>query len=125
MKGTTMKKFALLGSLGLISCGSIEGNWDGSCENQATGEGREFSLDIDVDSRSGIEGTAFMTSLGMDGTEEIVDCVVLGEKSAGVYDLDFSCDNGEEFSIDFEKDGGDLVGYCDSADTYELRLVLD
>lgn len=122
-----MKKMSLLVVLSLVGCGSIEGNWTGECENPATGELRSFDLDIDVDKRSGIEGSAFMTIYASSGDIIIQNCIVTGDTSGGEADLDFTCGEDEEsgFSIDFVKDGDELVGYCDSAEEVELRLIQD
>lgn len=124
-----MKKLSLLIVLPLVGCGSVEGNWNGSCENPSTGEARTFDLDIDTDDSEGITGSAFMTINESSGDTVIMECAVTGAEGGGEIDLDFVCteqDSGtQEFSIDFTKDGGELVGYCDSAETVELRLVQD
>ena len=119
-----MKKMSLLVVLSLVGCGSIEGNWTGDCEDPETGEFRSFDLDIDVDKRSGIEGSAFMTIYDASGDTSILNCTVTGKTAGGEADLDFSCDE-ETFSIDFTKDGSELVGYCDDIEEVELRLVQD
>lgn len=119
-----MKKISILAVLSLVGCGSIEGNWTGECENPATGELRSFDLDIDIDKRSGIEGSAFMTIYASSGDEDIKNCIVTGDSSGGEADLDFTCGE-EEFSIDLVKDGDELVGYCDPAQEVELRLIQD
>ena len=120
-----MRKLSLLIMLTLVGCGSIEGNWTGSCENPATSEVRTFNLDIDTDDRSGVTGSAFMTIDYPAGDSDILECTVTGDSES----LDFSCEEqGAEartFTIDFTKDGGDLVGYCDADKKVELRLVQD
>lgn len=120
-----MKRLSLLAMMISVGCGSTEGNWNGTCENPATGEARTFDLDIDTDDRDGIAGSAFMTINTSSGDKLTIACTVTGEMIGGEADLDFVCDDDSEFSIDFTKDGGDLVGYCDSAEEVELRLVQD
>ena len=109
----------------LVGCGRWVGNWDGSCEDPATGETREFAIDIDEDRGGEVAGTAFMTIIDDGGDSTIVNCEVSGSSNKSGVDFDFDCENGESFVVLTEAQGADLLGYCDNAQEIELLLVLD
>lgn len=109
----------------MTACGSWTGNWEGACENAATGEAREFVIDVDSSKGGQIEGTAFMTIKNGSGQDEIVNCEVTGPANRSGVDFEFACDNGESFVISTEKEGSKLLGYCDNAQESELLLTLD
>ena len=109
----------------LMACGSWVGNWEGACENPATGETREFVIDVDADKRGEVEGSAFMTINDKNGNTTIINCAVTGPSNRSGVDFEFNCDNGEAFTIVTERQGADLLGYCDNAKSIELRLQQD
>ena len=109
----------------LVGCGRWEGNWDGSCMNPATGETREFAIDIDDDRGGEVTGSAFMSIIDDGGDTTIVNCAVSGDSSSSGVDFNFDCDNDELFSIITETKGADLLGHCDNAGEIELLLTLD
>lgn len=107
------------------ACGSWKGNWEGACENPATGETREFVIDVDSTKGGEVSGTAFMTIKDDGGNSEIVNCEVSGPANRSGVDFEFDCDNGESFVIPTDKEGSRLLGYCDNAQEIELWLSLD
>ena len=42
-----------------VACGSWKGNWEGACENPATGETREFVIDVDSTKGGEVEWNGF------------------------------------------------------------------
>ena len=109
----------------LVACGNRNGNWEGACENPATGETREFVIDVDSTKGGEVSGTAFMTIKDDSGAATIINCEVSGPANRSGVDFEFDCDNGESFMIPTEKEGARLLGYCDNAEEIELWLDLD
>ena len=109
----------------LVACGGYEGDWEGECENPATGETRSFDIDIDEDKGDELEGFAYMDIQSPTGELSRVGCDVVGTVDGSDVDLDFSCENGDQFTIKAVKTGGNLVGYCDSNNEVELVLEPD
>jgi len=107
------------------ACGSWNGNWEGACENPATGETREFVIDVDSTKGGEVSGTAFMTIKDDSGEATIINCEVSGPANRSGVDFEFACDNDESFVISTEKEGARLLGYCDNAEEIELWLSLD
>ena len=121
-----MRKLSVLVMVALVGCGSVEGNWNGTCENPENGDAHTFNLDIDTDNRDGITGSAFLTISESSGDTSIVECTVSGEDSGGEVSLEFVCTGEEPFWVDLTKEGGNLVGYCDPArEIGPLTLVQD
>lgn len=109
----------------MVGCGRWEGNWEGSCDNPATGETREFNIDVDEDKGGEVTGSAFMTIKDNRGDTTIVNCEVNGDSNRSGVDFSFVCDNGESFTIVTDSADGGLLGYCDNAKEIELLLLLD
>ena len=120
IKGDTMIAMLLF-----TACGSWNGNWEGSCENPATGETREFVIDVDSTKGGEVSGTAFMTIKDDSGEATIINCEVSGPANGSGVDFEFACDNDESFVISTNKEGTRLLGYCDNAEEIELWLSLD
>ena len=68
----------------MVGCGRWEGNWEGSCDNPATGETRVFNIDIDEDKGGSITGTAFMTIKDNRGDTTIINEVSGDSSRSGV-----------------------------------------
>ena len=109
-----------------IACGSVEGEWEGECEDVSTGEVREFDIELSG-SGNDVDGEAYMITTSPTGGEKTThSCDVEGDSTLSTMTLSFTCDNGEEFSIAFDKDGKQWVGYCRTDDeNSELRLTAD
>ena len=110
----------------LVACGSWVGTWEGTCENPATGESREFVIDVDSTKGGEVSGTAFMTINDNRGDSTIVNCEVSGSSNRNGVDFVFDCDDDEEsFGISTDKEGSRLLGYCDREGEIELWLDFD
>jgi len=121
-----MKKISFMFmTLGLTACVNLEGDWEGECENPATGEVRSFDIDIDEHKGGEVEGFAYMDVLAPTGDLTRVGCDVEGTVDGSDVDLDFECENGETFTMKAEKQGKNLVTYCDSQNEVELVLEPD
>jgi hypothetical protein len=121
-------KRALLASVCLMSlsaCGNLEGDWEGDCENPATGELRSFDIDVDEDKGGEFEGFAYMDIVSPTGDLSRIGCNVTGTSEKDEIIFNFECENGDEFTFIAERKGKNLLTYCDSNNEVELLLEPD
>ena len=111
--------------VGLSACGNLEGDWEGECENPATGELRSFDIDIEEDKGGEHEGFAYMDITSPTGELSRHGCDVTGNTEGDEITFDFECDNGDTFTMILEKKGKNLLTYCDSNNEVELLLEPD
>ena len=109
----------------LVACGSWNGNWEGACENPATGETREFVIDVDSTKGGEVSGTAFMTIKDDSGESTIVNCEVSGPANQAASTLSLTVTTERVLSFQQTEEGSRLLGYCDNAKEIELWLSLD
>ncbi len=98
-----------------LSCGlfgSVVGDWLGECQNPATGVIVSFEIDIDTDDSDGFTGDADVTYTDNTGEVEETDCLVEGSHVDEFVELEFECENGDNFELDLTKDGKVMLGDC-------------
>ena len=119
---------------------SVIGEWNGSCTNPATGEVREFILDIKEVSGT-LKGDANMTIISPTEEESTISCTLEFEYSPseiftsqllssnnsfdgeGLLTM-FSCEDGSQFTLPLSVDADGLLGYCDNANDIPIHFTL-
>ncbi len=122
----THKQLLIFLSVGtLTGCMKVEGDWEGECENPATGELRSFNIDIEDESGGELEGFAYMDITSPTGDLSRIGCDVTGTSGSGEVQFDFECENGDSFTLLAERQGRNLLAYCDNNNEVELLLEPD
>jgi hypothetical protein len=114
----------LRSSLFLLATGcgrSLVGDWAGTCQNPANGELVSFEIDIDSDRRGVLEGDADMETMDNTGNTTETECEVIGGHDGKLVELEFDCDNDDNFELDLTLDGKVLIGDCGK----DAELVLE